>query len=337
MRIALIRLSALGDILRVLPAWENLHAAFPMAQFKAVIEDRHAFLLEPMPWLEPILVRRRSLGQLWTAFDEMKRVASLIQDCDVSLDFHGILKSAIAPWLANIPERWGDGITREWAHLLQTHPLSFCLMSRYDQALRLAGDFGLSRGLESDTLRLFHPIFKELVLPDHGFTVWAPDNNLRIVLVPGTSNRGAIKRWPLKHWIALATKLLKKNFQIRWSLGPEEANLREWLPNVTEVDALPSTSFWNLASILRQSDVVITSDTGLLHLSILLGVQVIALYGSSDPLISGIPYGTGHILRTGIKCSPCRNRLCQRLQCLEDLRVESVFAKLSSIVDMKLQ
>ena len=51
MDLVLLRLSALGDILRVLPAWASLRAAFPGARFRAVVEDRHAFLLEPLPWL----------------------------------------------------------------------------------------------------------------------------------------------------------------------------------------------------------------------------------------------------------------------------------------------
>jgi ADP-heptose:LPS heptosyltransferase len=67
MRVALLRLSALGDILRVLPAWSNLRAAFPEARFQAVVEDRHAFLLAPMPWLEPVPVARKALAVPWAA------------------------------------------------------------------------------------------------------------------------------------------------------------------------------------------------------------------------------------------------------------------------------
>ena len=51
MDLVLLRLSALGDILRVLPAWASLRAAFPGSRFRAVVEDRHAFLLDPLPWL----------------------------------------------------------------------------------------------------------------------------------------------------------------------------------------------------------------------------------------------------------------------------------------------
>ena len=56
MDLVLLRLSALGDILRVLPAWARLREGFPDARLRAVVEDRHAFLLEPFPWLEPVVV-----------------------------------------------------------------------------------------------------------------------------------------------------------------------------------------------------------------------------------------------------------------------------------------
>jgi len=324
MRIALLRLSALGDILRVLPAWANLHAAFPEARFQAVVEDRHAFLLAPMPWLEPVVVARRALGRPWAALAELRRVAARLEGCGASLDFHGILKSALAPRLAAIPERWGDGVTREGAHLLQTHRLPTLRRSRYEQALGLAEAFGASRGLSG--LGRFHPALKDAELPDPG-PVWNPGGGPRVVLVPGASRRGAIKRWPLRHWTALAEQL-KGRFQLRWSLGPEEDDLRAWLPDATGVPALPRSDLWTLAAALRQADRVIAPDTGLLHLAVLLGVPVLGLFGGSDPVVAGLPAGTGRILRTGIECSPCRERLCQRRDCLEALAPAMVAAEL---------
>ena len=324
MRIVLLRLSALGDILRVLPAWANLRAAFPEARFQAVVEDRHAFLLEPLPWLEPVLVRRRALGRPWTALAELRRVAQALSGAEVSLDFHGILKSALAPRLAEIPERWGDGQTREGANLLQTRPLPRKRQTRYDQALGLAEAFGASRGLPG--LGRFHPALKDVDLPDPG-PIWAEDGRPRIVLVPGASRRGAIKRWPLRHWLELAARL-RDRCQLRWSLGPEEAELRAWLPEASGVPALPALGLWQLAAALRQADRVIAPDTGLLHLAVLLGVPVLGLYGGSDPLVAGLPAGAGRVLRTGIECSPCRERFCQRRQCLEELAPETVLAAL---------
>jgi ADP-heptose:LPS heptosyltransferase len=325
MDLVLLRLSALGDILRVLPAWANLREAFPAARFRAVVEDRHAFLLQPLPWLEPVLVRRRRLSNPLTALGELNRVADQIQGAETSLDFHGILKAALIPRLAGISERWGDGVTKEFAGHLQTHPLPFQPQTRYQQALGLAEAFGKSRGVSG--LGRFRPVLKAVDLPDPG-VIWHQAAKPRMVLVPGASRRGAIKRWPLPHWITLA-RMLKNRFDLRWSLGPEEVDLRGWLPEATGVAALPRLEFWQLAAALRQADQVIAPDTGLLHLAVVLGVPALGLYGSSDPVVAGLPDGAGCVLRTGISCSPCRERACQRRQCMEELLPERVFAAAS--------
>lgn len=321
MDLVFLRLSALGDILRVLPAWVNLHTAFPEARIRAVVEDRHAFLLEPFPWLEPVLVQRKRL-KLLGAFAEFRRVATALQGATASLDFHGILKSAAISALAGIPERWGDGVTKEGAAWLQTHRLPRCAQDRYAQALGLAEAFGRSRGVEG--LGRFSPVLQNLALPETA-SPWSPDGRRRIVLVPGASRRGAHKRWPLGHWRDLA-RALGGTCQLRWSLGPEEAELRQWLPEATAVEALPALTFWEMASALRQADLVITPDTGLLHLAVLLGVPVLALFGPSDPVVAGIPSGSGQVLRTGIACSPCRERHCLRRQCLEEISPDQVCA-----------
>jgi ADP-heptose:LPS heptosyltransferase len=325
MHLVFLRLSALGDILRVFPAWSNLHEAFPEARLQAVVEDRHAFLLEPLPWLEPVIVRRKELSNPVKALRELKAVAAKLHGADASLDFHGILKSALIPKLARIEERWGDGVTKEGAGWMQTHPLSWHHQTRYDQALGLSKAFGESHGISG--LGRFHPALKHVPLPEPG-AIWSSDGKPRMVLVPGASKRGAIKRWPLRHWIQLA-QLLQGQAELRWSLGPEEEELRAWLPAETGVPALPKLGFWALAAALRQADRVISSDTGLLHLAVLLGTPVTAIYGPSDPLVSGLPDGAGQVLRIDIGCSPCRERQCQRRQCLEELGPEMLMRSLA--------
>jgi ADP-heptose:LPS heptosyltransferase len=73
---------------------------------------------------------------------------------------------------------------------------------------------------------------------------------------------------------------------------------------------------------------VVAPDTGLLHLAVVLGVPALGLYGSSDPVVAGLPGGAGRILRVDLPCSPCRERGCQRRQCLEELRPDQVAAAL---------
>jgi len=326
MRLLLLRLSALGDILRVLPAWKNLARAFPDARIQAVVEDRHAFLLEPFSNIELVAVCRSNLSNPLMAAIELSRVGHIVRGSDVSLDFHGILKSALIPHFAEIPERWGDGSSKEGAGLFQNNRLAHKKQSRYAQALRLSESFGLKHGIPG--LGRFEPVLKNICLPDNGS--WPVSGSLarqRILLVPGTSRTGANKRWPLCKWIQLAHKL-KGSADLRWSLGPAEASWREWLPEKSGVKALPAMSFWELASVIRSTDRVIVGDTGLLHLSVLLGTQVVVLMGPSDPVISNIPSGTGTIVRTSIECSPCREHRCLRRSCMEQLDLHKVLAVL---------
>jgi ADP-heptose:LPS heptosyltransferase len=123
--------------------------------------------------------------------------------------------------------------------------------------------------------------------------------------------------------------MLKGRAQMRWSLGPEEEDLRAWLPTETGVPALPPLSWWKLAAAVRQAHRVVTPDTGLLHLAVVLGVPVTALFGPSDPIVAGLPSGAGEVLRLDLACSPCRERECQRRQCLEELAPERVAAALA--------
>lgn len=289
-----------------------------------MVEDRHAFLLEPLPWLEPVIVRRKALANPLSAWAELARVAELVRGSDASLDFHGILKSALIPSLAGISERWGDGITKEGARLFQNRALPTRRQSRYAQALGLAEAFGQAHGVSG--LGSFSPVLRDTPLPSSG-PVWSQGSKPRLVLVPGASRKGAIKRWPMEHWLRLASLLVDKA-ELRWSLGPEEHALREWLPQKTGVEALPPSGLWELAAAVRSANHVIAPDTGLLHLAVVLGIPVTALFGPSDPVIAGIPDGSGTVLRTEIACSPCRERDCQRLQCMEGLSPEAVRASL---------
>ena len=167
----------------------------------------------------------------------------------------------------------------------------------------------------------FHPALKDAPLPGPG-PVWDADGRPRVVLVPGASRRGAIKRWPLRHWIALARQL-RGRCQLRWSLGPEEADLRAWLPR-SHGRGGPAAhgrcGNWPPPCARRTGSWRRTP--GLLHLAVVLGVPVVGVYGGSDPVVAGLPEGAGIVLRTGIECSPCRERQCQRRQCLEDLEPE---------------
>jgi 3-deoxy-D-manno-octulosonic-acid transferase/heptosyltransferase-1 len=86
------------------------------------------------------------------------------------------------------------------------------------------------------------------------------------------------------------------------------------------------TTLRELACLYRQAALVITTDSGPMHLAAGVGTPVIALFGPTDPARTG-PYGTGHrVIRRGLDCMPCFRRRCKTRNCMRAIAVEEVFA-----------
>jgi ADP-heptose:LPS heptosyltransferase len=93
------------------------------------------------------------------------------------------------------------------------------------------------------------------------------------------------------------------------------------------IDLVGKTSIKELIALLRRVSLLITNDSGPMHLAAALGTPIVALFGPTDPRRTG-PYGPGHaVLRSGIPCSPCLSRRCVNpttLECLTSISPSQV-------------
>jgi ADP-heptose:LPS heptosyltransferase len=81
-----------------------------------------------------------------------------------------------------------------------------------------------------------------------------------------------------------------------------------------------------LASLYKKAQMVITTDSGPMHLAAAVETPVIALFGPTDPARTG-PYGAGHtIIKAELSCSPCLLKKCSTKKCMEDISLQQVFA-----------
>ena len=86
------------------------------------------------------------------------------------------------------------------------------------------------------------------------------------------------------------------------------------------------TTLKELAHIYRRASIVVTPDSGPLHIAAAVGTPVVALFGASEPARTG-PYGRIHtVVRSDLPCSPCFRKTCETRQCMKDITVEAVFA-----------
>lgn len=334
--VAIVRLSALGDVILALPALEALHAERPGWRITWITESAGAAILEAHPALERVIEfprhalkgltrpgrglsgHLRSLG----AFRRELRAARF----DLALDLQGNLKSAVVSRLTGAPLRAGlpPSHTREpntWAtHLQATLPLEPIHRSEVD--LSVVRSVGLRAAWRPGRVASDAASEKRI----DSWLADQPEDRPLIVLQPGTSAHMPHKRWKPHSWSTLAT-LLAGNLgaHIVWNGGPgEEALLDACDPDSRHARVPPEASLRELAALLSRADLLIGGDTGPTHLAEVLGRPTLTLLGPTDPRVY-YPYGhPERALFRRLSCAPCRFRGCPARACMSGITPEEV-------------
>ncbi|TLD72571.1 lipopolysaccharide heptosyltransferase II [Phragmitibacter flavus] len=143
---------------------------------------------------------------------------------------------------------------------------------------------------------------------------------------------GQAKRWPAERFAAVATKISERVPNTEWLLfgAPGEKALGEQLSGlmsgVTHHNLIGTTNLKELVACLRQCRLLVTNDTGTMHLAAAMGVQTVSIFGSTEPVLTG-PVGDHHVIvRHHVPCSPCFKRECPfgHYDCMTGVTVEMV-------------
>lgn len=157
-------------------------------------------------------------------------------------------------------------------------------------------------------------------------------------LFPG-AEWGPSKRWPMKSFAALATELRRRLPGVREVVlvGPKEVwlgvRVHEESGKIHPVVG-PDLDLPSLAGVVAHLDLLVTNDSGPMHLAAALGVRCVALFGPTDPRRTA-PAGEGHaVLYRDLWCSPCFHRRCPLLHhgCLDGISVETVAAEVEGLL-----
>jgi lipopolysaccharide heptosyltransferase II len=163
------------------------------------------------------------------------------------------------------------------------------------------------------------------------------DQLLQIGLSPG-AEYGPAKRWLPERFAEAAVKVAAQA-PVRWVLfgTPKDAEIGEQIATGLGdscVNRIGQTTLDQLILALRQCRLLLTNDTGTMHLASLLGVPVVAIFGSTEPGLTG-PLGDHHIvLRHHVECSPCFLRKCPiDFRCMKAVAVQEVVDAVLSILN----
>ncbi|HJQ37405.1 MAG TPA: lipopolysaccharide heptosyltransferase I [Thermoanaerobaculia bacterium] len=269
-RVLVLRLSALGDVIHTIPAVAALQEE---ATVQWVVEAPYRELVEIVAGVEAIPVRMKQ----WARSPSLIREAIRSMRAETSVDFQGLIKSAMLGWLAGANERIGFD-----AHAIREKPaLLFTNRKVHVDTTKhvIEQNLQLARGAAG-----FSPPNDERRAEARRSTGWdaytgAVEKTNDILILPGAGKPN--KLWSVDRW-----KQIAKNTNALIAWGPNERELAESIGG----RLAPPTNLRELASLLRSAKLVIGGDTGPLHLAAALNTRVVGLYGPTHAWRNG-PHG----------------------------------------------
>lgn len=304
-RIALVKLSSLGDVVHALPVAATLRAARPGARLAWIVERREAAVLRGHPDLDEVIVadtrgwrRARGPAALRAALADAVALRRRLRQArfDVAIDLQGLIKSGAVARASGAPLR--IGFAAGWGR----EPLSALFTNRrvlppssarhvIEQYLALLAPLGIeTRTLE---FRLPSTPGADALVEEWLAAAGLKPQRRLVVLNPGAGREA--KRWPVAHFTALARRLAHEadaHVVVTWGPGEEPA-ARAIVQGAAPALLAPPTDLDALLALLRRASVVVAADTGPLHMAAALGTPCVGLYGPTSAVRNG-PYGAGH-------------------------------------------
>lgn len=318
----------IGDAVLSLPAIEALKAAYPAAEITVLAR----------PWVSPIFFNNPSIKMI-IDYDKKKMHRGisgrikLIREIkkrgfDMAVLFQNAFEAALFAFLARIPIR--IGYARDLRGFLLTH------LIRIGQDIKKAHQvfyyLNIVDKAGSRPVARSHRPKIYLTEEEKG---WAADfvnknsmgDGIVVGIAPGASY-GPAKRWPAERFHETARKLANDYRAISVLFGG--ADDREICDNVLGANGLNLSGELDLrksAAMISKCDVFITNDSGLMHIAASLGVPTVAIFGSTDPVLTGPVGDNVAVIKKDIECNPCFERECRygHYNCMKMVNVQDVY------------
>ena len=330
-KILIIRLSAIGDVVRVLPAAAAIRRAYPSAQIDWVVESAAADILFDNPLLDRVIVFDR--GPRWLRnFVRFMGLRSRLREqrYDIAIDFHGVIKSGFLLGSTRAKRRisFGPPRSREGAFLFanERFALSEPVMNRVDENLELA-----STSMDNvHNVRLPFMIDEQINVDVFRMITELRKNRRWLVIVHAPVDR-AEKRWPTERFIALINLLFEDGrFDVVLTHGPGQRGELDCIVDVcSESPIVPPEcqSLREYAGLAAMASLYIGVDTGPMHIAAAVGTPVVAIFGGTAPSMHS-PVGSACRTLGGITVQRCTDRvsLTEATRVLESVSPDEVFA-----------
>ena len=317
MNILIVKPSSLGDIVHTFPAVRLLKQHFPEATLSWVVNDTYTELVNLCPDVEYALAFRR---RRWGRPRHWPEVVAFVRELrsrhfDVAVDFQGLFRSGLIARLSGARRRVGFATAREWATRFYTERVLTPANVRHavDRNVFLVRS---AFGIASDAVEWRLGSFAdgvaraEYLLEKHGLHGRHP------IVAVAPAARWASKTWPAEFFAAVVRRVADRAGEAAfWLCGSEDEKpvgraVLAACGGFAPAMLMGESNLGTLVELLRRSDVLLTNDSGPMHLAAAVGTPTVSMFGPTDPGLTG-PYGQGHqVFRGDCPRSPCFEREC---------------------------
>ena len=334
--ILIVKLSAIGDVVHTLPLLEVLRKNFPEARIDWVVEEEASRIIDGHNDIDHVIVSHRKSWQksllkpggrssvLRDIREFLRKLRS--QEYDLIIDVQGLFKSGILTGLSKGRRKIGFTGGREGSSFFLTEPPHFFdynlhALDRYLKAAEYL-DCRCDSWKGDIPIRPSDKRVVEQLLSENRL-----DNERLLAINPMA--RWKTKLWEPARFARLADMIAKESSaRVIFTGGPQDRAVVDEI--VAQMESSPvnltgRTSLKALAHLYSRCRLLITTDTGPMHIAAAMGTPVVALFGPTAPWRTG-PYGKTHVvIREDMECSPCFKKRCAHLTCMKSIRVEKVF------------
>jgi heptosyltransferase-2 len=315
----------IGDAVMATPAMGAIRATFPDARITVVANPTVAELLSPHPYCDRAIVldKRGAERGPWGFFRFCMMLGS--QKFDLAILLQNAIEAAIMARLSGVGLR--AGFSTDGRGFLLTHPVPVGkeekALHHTDYYLQMARGLGICGGDGRLRLQCTDPeiAWAERTLSDQG--TWVAFN-------PGAAY-GSAKRWLPDRFAATADAISQEYGAGVLILGStSEAQLCLDIQRLMcrkPLNMAGKTSVRQLMALLSRSNLLVTNDSGPMHVAAALGIPIVALFGPTDHKTTSPLGNSSLIVRKSVACAPCLKRECPTdHRCMDEITVEDALA-----------
>ncbi|MGB7291418.1 MAG: glycosyltransferase family 9 protein [Thermodesulfobacteriota bacterium] len=323
LKILVIRPGGIGDAALLYPLLNALKRYFNNSEIDVLAEKRNSGIFVGCSYIHEVFLY--DSGPLFALYKTLKKNYDIVIDSE---QWHRL--SAVFAYLTSAPIRVGfatNDRSELFTHAVPYRHDQYEVFSFLDLASRITGD-----SHEFNTMSPFIPIDQTLISK---FSPQINELRNRCAAIAGIFSGATTpeRRWGISKFVALSEGLLKESFGIVIVGGNEEVDdsvkLEEIADGDVTINYAGKTSLIETAAIISQLDLLVSTDTGLMHIACGVGTPTVSLFGAGIQK-KWAPIGNSNIaLNKHLPCSPCTRfgytpKCPYEVRCLSDISVEEV-------------